>query len=430
MQNVREFGAAGNGVIRDTRAVQDAIDAGGMVVFPPGTYLCGTLYLRSGGGLYLEPGAKILASPDPADYNADDFIPQNRASKKERCSGAHLIVAVGQENIVISGFGVIDGNAETIFSGMTHNPEDKNYYHIPPWRAAQMLFFCECSSVTVENVRLRGATYWNCFFHGCSEVIVRGLDIRSSHFVRNTDGIDIDCCRNVCVSDCLIDTGDDGITLRGHAEPLLRKQVCENVSVSNCVISSTCSGVRIGVGDGTIRNCMLSNLVMYDTTCGITFCSSYSRNYVDISGISFENLHFDGVRFMLLMNNWLGNYDEPCPLMHGLCFRNLHVRCSQPSFLTGNIGARIADVVFQNMDLEVTGSYRCPAELENASLYDRLWARSGTGVFIISEIADLLFRNVRFQWGAESGLRYALETSAVPGLRMIDCAFNRDCLSK
>ena len=82
-RNVKEFGATGNGTTLDTVAIQTAIDAGGLVYFPPGVYLSGTLYLRSNGGLELSPGAILRGSPNLADYNPADFVPQNSASKTE-----------------------------------------------------------------------------------------------------------------------------------------------------------------------------------------------------------------------------------------------------------------------------------------------------------------------------------------------------------
>ena len=115
MNNVLDFGAVGDGKAKDTAAVQKAIDAGGIVFFPPGVYLCGTLYLKSCGGLELAPGAVILGSPDKEDYNADDFCVQNSFSTVERSSGAHLIVVLEQHDVVIRGGGRIDGNRQAFY---------------------------------------------------------------------------------------------------------------------------------------------------------------------------------------------------------------------------------------------------------------------------------------------------------------------------
>src|SRR5574344_1109100 len=105
MNDVRSFGAVGDGLHNDTAAIQRAIDAGGTVHFPPGTYVTGTLYLKSNGGLHLAAGAVIRASHDHKDYNKDDFCPQNGIFVAEEVTGAHLITAVGQENVSITGEG-------------------------------------------------------------------------------------------------------------------------------------------------------------------------------------------------------------------------------------------------------------------------------------------------------------------------------------
>ena len=86
MNNVRDFGAVGDGKTSDTAAIQRAIDAGGEVIFPPGVYKSGTLYLRSHTGLRFEPGAILLSGGDEEQWNAPDFCPQNRTSEKEKAS--------------------------------------------------------------------------------------------------------------------------------------------------------------------------------------------------------------------------------------------------------------------------------------------------------------------------------------------------------
>ncbi|MDD3154794.1 MAG: glycosyl hydrolase family 28 protein [Victivallaceae bacterium] len=426
MRNIKDYGAVGNGCANDTSAIQTAIDAGGMVQIPPGTYKCGTLYLKSHGGLHLESGAIILASTDPADYNADDFIVQNRASKLEKCSGAHLICAIGQSDLTLCGEGTVHGNSEMFFAGMERDWEDFGYYHIPSWRPAQMIFFCECDQVTVRGIKLRNPTYWSCFFHGCNDVIVNALDIKTDHLVRNTDGIDIDCCRNVVISDCLIDTGDDGITLRGNAAPLLRKQPCEHVTITNCVISSTCSGMRIGVGDGMIRNCMISNLVFYNTNTGLCFCSRYVRGFTQIRDLTFSNISFEGERFLEVLNDWLGRfYEHSEQPIRNLAFRDIQAKCKGPSFLIGNPGEGIDFLSLERIHFEESPGYCCEESFLSLPLADRWWNRKSRAFLVAVNLRHLRLSDLVCSWAEESAYDFAVELCAVDDLLTQACSFNK-----
>ena len=118
--DVRAFGAKGDGVAKDTAAVQRALDAcagtGGRVVVPPGTYLIGSVFLGDATELHLEKGATLLGSPDLADYNAPDAYPQNFGSKNEGWSAKHLILAIEKKGVSITGRGTIDGNGRAFFA--------------------------------------------------------------------------------------------------------------------------------------------------------------------------------------------------------------------------------------------------------------------------------------------------------------------------
>ena len=110
MVNVKNFGAAGDGVTDDTAAIQAALDTGEVVCFPAGIYNANTIYLRSNGGVHLEEGAVLRAIADKNKCNPDDFPPPNRVFAREHVSGAHFIIGYECENLSFSGKGTIDGN--------------------------------------------------------------------------------------------------------------------------------------------------------------------------------------------------------------------------------------------------------------------------------------------------------------------------------
>ena len=267
MRNVKDYGASGDGITLDTKAIQAAIDDGGMVYIPEGIYRTGTLYLKSNGGLHLAVGAVLVASHEREDYNEDDFCPQNRVFTEEYVTGAHLICAIEQENIIIEGHGTIDGQGNFWMNEKNTLPgwpdiDDRNYKPNKD-RPGQMIFICECKNVHISDINIVNGPYWHLFFHGCDNVHARGLTIKGDRPRWTNDGIDIDCCSRVTISDCVIEVGDDAITLRGYDDPLKNKKICESVTITNCVLYSHRDyGIRIGVGNGLIRNCTISNVTV------------------------------------------------------------------------------------------------------------------------------------------------------------------------
>ena len=308
--DITSFGAVGDGTTKCTAAIQAAIDAcaaagGGTTIVPAGTFLTGTIYLRSHVELRLEHAATLLGSPDMADYNPPDAYPQNfDCAKSEGWNSCHLIIAAGVEDVAISGKGTIDGNGRAFFA----KSDTSTAVHEIGWRRGfinaadlehaarpgQTVVFVECRDVSVTDISLIDATCWTLFLYGCDCARIRGLSIRSDDRHANTDGIDIDCCRHVTVSDCVIDTGDDAITLRGDCHHLGDpSRVCEDIAVTNCVSHTSACGIRIGVGTGMIRDAVFSNLVMCDAGYGIQIQCSYGRatsKGVDISSLRFENI--------------------------------------------------------------------------------------------------------------------------------------------
>ena len=359
MRNIRDYGAVGDGICLDTKAIQAAIDAGGMIYLPSGTYRTGTLYLKSNGGLHLAPGAVLVASHDRQDYNADDYCPQNRVFREEKVTGAHLMTAVGQENITIEGHGTIDGQG-SFWMNESHMcpgwPKPENRDYLPNEnRPGQMIFLCECSNVHITDVKLVNGPYWHLFLHGCEDVFVRGLTIRGARPQWTNDGIDIDCCSHVTVSDCIIDVGDDAITLRANEEPLLHHPgICENVVISNCILHSHRDyGVRIGVGSGLIRNCLLSNLdIEAPTLSGIGIMgmwSSEARYATRIEQISGSGIH---IRAHQAFEIFIAPDDAQLPnrtYIRNICFSHVMLTQEAASVLRGRPDLPVQKISFSDV---------------------------------------------------------------------------------
>ena len=372
MKNVRDYGASGDGIALDTEPIQKAIDSGGMVYIPEGIYRTGTLYLKSNGGLHIAPGAILIASHERNDYNSDDFCPQNEVFTSEKVTGAHLICAVEQENITIEGHGTIDGQGDFWMNESNTRPgwpnTDDCDYEANEERPGQLIFICECKNVHVTDLNIVNAPYWHLFFHGCDNVHARGLTISGSLPRWTNDGIVIDCCSRVTVSDCIIKVGDDALTLRGYDAPLKNKKACEQVTVTNCILYSHRDyGIRIGVGDGLIRNCLISNVSIDAPNCsGIGMLgrwSAQSRTASSIENISISNVNIHSKHPLEICVA----YGET-PLPHDVYIKNILMNNIVLVAEKNNIFKGFPGIMLENISL--TNAIVRPGENANEKLFD------------------------------------------------------------
>ena len=419
MRDVRKYGAAGDGVTPDTAAIQRAIDDGGVIFFPPGHYLTGTLYLRDNTHLYIGMGAELLASPDLNDYNKADFVPQNGASKAECTSGGHLIVAHECTNVMISGGGKITGNSS---AWLTQPDPSCPILLKTELRPAQMLWFCECTNVRIMDLDLGDAPYWHCFIWGCEDVMIRNVRIRGNRRVQNSDGIDVDCSKNVIISDCNIDTSDDCITMRAVNSRLKTPRACENVLVQNCILQSAYANtIRIGVGGGEICNVVFDNLMLLGYLRGIKMNCSWNTasRGVNIHDIEFRNIR-NFTRCPVTMRG--NNCHLPTPpnsAMHHIRFRNISGTLEQSCFIEGE-NDLIKDISFENIDFVCHG--KGPSQDLSA---DGLWGHFSTdAVFELHDLKEVLFRNVKIRY-ADGTSGWTTECRAVnaENLHVENCHF-------
>ena len=303
---ITDFGAFGDGVTLNTVFIQRAIDTcfasgGGRVTVPTGVYKTGTLWLRSHVELYLEAGAELLASDDIGDYNSTDAYEQNYDCLDEGWGGQHLIIAHEIEDTAITGLGRINGNLHSFVYRIDSSPErvygwchgrsmlrDKEQL-----RPGQLICFIECRGVKVSDITIVDSPCWSCFLLGCEDVQIRGVRIKNPIWMLNSDGIDVDSSRRVTISDCIIETGDDAITLRGCERRVKNKNMhCELVTVTNCVLSTGICAFRIGVGDGHIRGVTISNITIERCLNIVQLCTAYSnKGKVDIENVLISNVY-------------------------------------------------------------------------------------------------------------------------------------------
>ena len=274
--NVRDYGAVGDGITLDTRAIQATIETcaqagGGKVYFNNGKFLSGTIYLKSNVTLYIEAGAVLLGSKNLGDYPVT--IPAFR-SYTDNYTDKSLIYAEKVENITIMGRGVIDGQGAS-FEGP---------YKVRPY----MIRVIECNDVTVKNLTLRNSPMWVQHYLACDNVTIDGIKV-DSVVNGNNDGIDIDCCRKVCISNCNINSLDDAIVLKSTADRL-----CRDVTITNCVLTSRCNALKLGTeSNGGFQNITINNCTIYDTrSTGIALelVDGGVFDRVNISNIVMENV--------------------------------------------------------------------------------------------------------------------------------------------
>jgi polygalacturonase len=258
--NVRTFGTSGDGKTVDTPAINNAIEAvaaagGGTLVFPAGTYLCFTIRLKSNVELYLSRGCTILAADSPrrgetTGYNGgtyDAAEPNDPWTPYQDYGHNHwrnsLFYAENQHDFSICGPGLIFGKGLSHGSNGARGP----YYDFvasQPGVGNKAIALKNCHNVILRDFSLLKGGHFAVLATGVDNLTLDNLVIDTDR-----DGFDIDCCRNVRVSNCTVNSPwDDGICPKssyalGYARPT------ENVTIANNYVTGI---YQIGtVLDGT-----------------------------------------------------------------------------------------------------------------------------------------------------------------------------------
>ncbi|MEO7531297.1 MAG: glycoside hydrolase family 28 protein, partial [Sediminibacterium sp.] len=266
--NITKYGAVGDGKTLNTEAFKKAINdcnkqGGGRVLVPLGTFLTGAIHLKSNVELHLVDSAKILFSRNSKDYP----IVFTRWEGMELMNYSALIYAYGQENIAVTGNGTLDGNADAdnwwswnkgrpskqvpardLLHELNHKQTDPRTRIFGDGSFLRPNFFqpYKCKNVLISNVRMINSPMWNVNPVLCENVTIKNLKIIAHG--TNTDGVDPESCKNVLISNCYFDTGDDCIAIKSGRDEDGRRinRPAENHIIENCEMKDGHGGVTIG----------------------------------------------------------------------------------------------------------------------------------------------------------------------------------------
>ncbi|NWJ52868.1 MAG: glycoside hydrolase family 28 protein [Bacteroidetes bacterium] len=433
--DVSAYGAKGDGKTLDSPAINKAIDAaaevgGGTVYFKAGTYLSYSIHLKSNITLFIDQGATILA----ADSVGYDPAEPNQWSKYQDFGHSHwhnsLIWGEGLENISILGQGLINGK------GLLREADKK-----PVGTGNKAISLKLCRNVDIRDISILYGGHFAILATGVDNLTIDNLKIDT-----NRDGMDIDCCRNVRVSNCTVNSpGDDGICLKS-CYGLGRTKDTEDVTITNCLVCGFDVGTvfdgtfqyvkegalnrnpmgRIKFGtesSGGFKNITISNCV-FDHCMGLALetVDGGLLEDVSITNITMRNI-INGPLFLRLGSRMRSPEGTPIGEMRRINISNLVVYNADPrygSIISGIPGHDIQDVKLHDIRIYYQGGGTKeeaainPPEKENGYPDPRMFGPIPSYGFFIRHVKGIEMNNVEISYINED-LRPAFVLNDVKG---------------
>ncbi len=421
--DVREYGASGERSGDAGPSIQRAIDAcaaagGGTVVFPPGEYTSGTVELRSHVRVILEPGSTIFSAKGRAAFPKDA-----------------LFYGEDLENIALEGSGTIDGRAA--YEWRENDIDDRYIYpNLVLMQAAgkslrrpfptadsvgHLVQLVRCSDVRIRGLSFVRSPSWTMHLWGCERVLIDGVDIRTDLAEGVwADGIDPDGCRDLRISNCTIETGDDALVfystnLYGPARP------CEDITVTNCRLTSSSSAIKFCDGNqNCVRRVTIDNCVITNSNRGLAFMV-FDGGYVSdvlISNLSIECTRRDWywwgdgdpIHFNVKRRNEIDTRLDPAKYppagsIRNVLIRGVIARGLGTSSIEGHPDSPLENVTIDGLVLHVAGDPFAPYDKADHALS-------------IRRAKNLQLRNVEVVWEEPENPNWqsALRVESVAGL--------------
>lgn len=402
--SIADYGATTNGELV-TKSIDAAIEAakeagGGTVLVPAGEFFTGPIRLYSNITLHLTPGAVLKFSTNQEDYPVVD----SRWEGASREVYMSCIYGEDIENVTISGSGKLDGNGHDWWD-VFRNRHDELKYPRP-----KLISFERSSRITLKDFNIIDAPSWTINPIQSFDITVDNVSILNPANSPNTDGINPESCKNVRISNCNIDVGDDCIAIKSGTEDADELIVCENITITNCTMVHGHGGVVLGSEmSGGIRNVTISNCVFQDTDRGIRLKSRRGRGGT-IEDIRVSNVVMDNVFSPFILNLyyfcgprgkekyvWDKNpypVTDETPTFRRIHFSDITARNVQSSagFLYGLAENYLSEITFNNIDISLAND----ATPEVSAMMTGLEATTNQG-FYMGNVKDSTFKNITIE---------------------------------
>jgi len=297
--NVHEFGAKGDGVTKDTAAIQKAIDActskggGGTVKISGGTFITGPLVLKSNLTLFVDKGATLLGSPDREDYGHTTFARHDTVMP--------LLGATNAENITITGGGTIDGNGH-IWWEYVRGVKDSGVLGTDHPRPMGIVFD-HSKHIRVEDITVQNSGFWQIVPYYADDLQFRNLRVLAPHSP-NTDAIDPFSSSNIIIDHLFASTGDDNIAIKSGAINSPGPDApSKNITITDCTFEN---GHGLSIGSevaGGAQNIHAERIHFKGTDQGIRIKANRDRGN-DVSNISFKDIDMVDVKTAILISEY------------------------------------------------------------------------------------------------------------------------------